>query len=168
MVDNAGRFGHYAPMGTRGRAAALVLLLTATASCGETGSAGGSSCNAPTDRAARKGECTLVDWDAVSATQNTIELKYYVNEPGCSLDLNRVEVKETQYAVTLSVIVGFAGDEGATCPTAYGSRTTTVSLSSPLGTRTLLGCRPIGSFVPEGGYNDAAPRDPEFDCAPKG
>ena len=155
-------------MWTKGRATALVFLLTATTSCGGTGSTAGSSCNAPTDRAARKGECTLVDWDAVSATENTIELKYYVNEPGCSLDLNRVDVKETQDAVTLSVIVGFAGDEGATCPTAYGSRATTVSLSSPLGTRTLLGCRPIGSFVPEGGYDDPAPRDPEFDCAPKG
>jgi hypothetical protein len=155
-------------MGTPVRATALLLLLTATASCGGSDSAGESSCNAPTDRAARKGECTLVDWDAVSATENTIELKYYVNEPGCSLDLNRVEVNETQSAVTLSVIVGFAGDEGATCPTAYGSRTTTVKLSSPLGTRTLLGCRPVGSFVPQGGYNDAAPRDLELNCAPKG
>lgn len=155
-------------MGTWGGAAAVVLLLAASASCGETGSAGDSFCNVPTDRAARKGECTLVDWDAVSATENTIELKYYVNEPGCSLDLNRVDVQETQDTVTLSFIVGFAGDEGATCPTAYGSRTTTVRLSSPLGTRTLLGCRPTGSFVPEGGYNNPAPRDPEFDCAPKG
>lgn len=145
----------------------VTLFLSATASCGGAGSVGSSRCNAPIDRAARKGECTIVDWDAISIAGKTIELRYYVNEPGCSLDLNRIETKEVEDTVTLSVIVGFAGDDGASCSTAYASRTTTVRLASPLGSRSLRGCRPIGSFVPQGGYNDAAPRDAAFNCAPK-
>lgn len=149
------------------RTRALLTLVVATTSCGGSSSAGsGSSCPAPTDRAAKRGECTLVDWDATAASGNTVEVKYYVNEPGCSLALNRVEVSETALDVTLRVVVGFAGDEGASCPTAYSSRTTTVALSAPLGTRRLLGCRPEGSFVPEGGYNDPAPRDATIDCSP--
>lgn len=147
------------------RVAILTLLLAGTSSCGGTSSAGGSSCNAPTDRAAHKGECTLVDWDVVSVAENKVELKYYVNEPGCSLDLNRVDVDEGEESVRLRVVVEYAGDDNASCSTAYKSRATTVTLDSPLGERILLGCRPVGSFAPHGGYNDPAPRDSEIDCA---
>ena len=154
-------------MWTAARLGVLTTLLVAATSCGQSSGAGSaSSCPAPTDRAAQRGECTLVDWDATSATGNSLDLKYYVNEPGCSLALNRVEVSESSSDVTLRVIVGFAGDEGASCPTAYSSRSTTVVLSAPLGTRRLLGCRPEGSFVPAGGYNAPAPRDGAFDCTP--
>lgn len=146
------------------RVTALVFLLLGLLSCGGTSSAGGSSCDAPTDSAAHKGECTLVDWDVVSVTENKIELKYYVNEPGCSRNLHRVEVDEDKESVRLKVVVGYSGEDGASCPTAYKSRTTTVTLESPLGERLLLGCRPVGSFVPQGGYNSPAPRNPKTDC----
>jgi len=150
---------------------AATVLLAVPASCGSDASNAESgsidaSCVVPADRATVGGACTLVDWDATAISGNAVVLTYYVNEPGCSLDLDRVDVDESADAVRLSVIVGFAGDDGATCPTAYGSRTTTVTLAAPLGARALLGCRPIDSFVPQGGYNEPAPRDPLVDCAP--
>ena len=163
-LDNASRFGQSARMWTAARLLVLTLLVAATSCSALSGAA--LLCPAPTDRAANGGECTLVDWDATSTTGKSVDLKYYVNEPGCSLALNRVEVIETSSDVTLRVIVGFTGDEGASCPTAYSSRSTTVMLSAPLGTRRLLGCRPDGSFVPAGGYNQPAPRDAAFDCTP--
>jgi len=46
--------------------------------------------NAP-ERAPSQGECTLVDWDVVALDGATVTLEYYVNEPGCSLDLDRIE-----------------------------------------------------------------------------
>lgn len=91
-------------------------------------------------------------------------MTYYVNDPGCSRALDRIETVEATDDVTVRVIVGFTGDEGASCPTAYASRTTTLELEQPLGDRRLLGCRPEGSFVPAGGYNAPAPRDASFDC----
>ena len=121
----------------------------------------------PRDVAPQRGECTLVDWDAVRVDRSRIELRYYVNEPGCSLDLSRVDIEEGHDAVSLRVVVGFTGDEGASCPTAYGSRSTTVELATPLGARRLLGCRPEGSFVPKGGYNTPEPRDASKDCRPQ-
>ncbi|MFZ9629404.1 MAG: hypothetical protein ACO3C1_08645 [Ilumatobacteraceae bacterium] len=114
------------------------------------------------------GECTIVDWDVLGVHDDSIELEYYVNEPGCSLELDRVDVAETDESVTLTVVVGYAGGEGWSCPTAYASRTTTVSLAEPLGARSLLGCRPEVTFVPKGGYNDPEPRDPSIDCTPQG
>lgn len=120
----------------------------------------------PADRAPQRGECTLVDWDATRLNGSDVELEYYVNEPGCSLELAGVEADETAQAVVLRVVVAFAGDEGASCPTTYASRTTIVRLSQPLGDRTLLGCRPIGSFVPKGGYDTPEFRDPARDCTP--
>ena len=81
---------------------------------------------------------------------------------------DRVEVDETDESVTLTVVVGYSGEEGWSCPTAYASRTTTVSLAEPLGTRSLLGCRPEVSFVPKGGYNEPEPRNPSIDCTPQG
>ena len=95
-----------------------------------------------------------------------IELQYYVNEPGCSLALSRVEIDEGNDEVSLRVVVGFTGDEGASCPTAYASRLTTAELAAPLSARRLLGCRPQGSFVPKGGYNTPEPRDASKDCRP--
>ena len=71
-------------------------------------------------------------------------------------------------AVALTVVVGYSGEEGWSCPTAYASRTTTVSLAEPLGTKSLLGCRPEVSFVPKGGYNEPEPRNPSIDCTPQG
>ena len=136
--------------------------------CGASDDAGSASCVAPNDRAARAGECTIVDWDALAVHGESIELEYYVNEPGCSLDLDRVEVDETDESVTLTVVVGYSGEEGWSCPTAYASRTTTVSLAEPLGTKSLLGCRPEVSFVPKGGYNEPEPRNPSIDCTPQG
>ena len=118
----------------------------------------------PSDVAPQRGDCTLVDWDAVRVDGPRIDLQYYVNEPGCSLELSRVEIDERSDEVSLRVVVDFAGDEGASCPTAYGSRSTTVELTAPLGARRLLGCRPEGSFVPKGGYNTPEPRDASKDC----
>lgn len=152
------------------------LVLTGALACGlgacsdaddtDQTSAAPSDCpvNAP-DTAPSKGDCTLVDWDVVSVDGATVTLKYYVNEPGCSLDLDRIDQVENSGDVTLHVIVGFRGDEGASCPTAFSSRTAVVALSEPLGERLLLGCRPDGSFVPKGGYNSPEPRDSAQDCA---
>lgn len=160
-------FGQSAWMRTTGSIGLLATLVLASASCGgSSGAESERSCPAPTDRAPRRGECTLVDWDATSATGNVVALEYYVNEPGCSLALNRIEVDETSADVTLRVIVGFTGDEGASCPTAFASRMTTAMLDAPLGARRLLGCRPTGSFVPAGGYNEPAARDAVADCTP--
>ena len=99
-----------------------------------------------------------MDWDVVAVNGSSLTVRYYVNDPGCSLDLNRVEVNESDSTVTLRVIVGFTGDEGASCPTAYSARITIVDLALPLSERQLIGCRPRGSFVPKGGYNDPQPR----------
>jgi Fe-S cluster assembly iron-binding protein IscA len=144
---------------------AAVAALVAAVGCTKTGALD-PVCPAPTDRAPKKDECTLVDWDVVSVNQADIELRYYVNQPGCSAGLKRVEAKETDGDVTLRVVVNFTGDEGATCPTAYASRVATITLKNPLGDRRLFGCRPKGSFVPQGGYNNPAPRDPTKDCRP--
>ena len=126
-----------------------------------------AGCRLPPDgKAAVAGECTLVDWNAVVTSGNAIELEYFANDPGCSVGLDRVETDEDAETVTLRVLVGFIGDEGASCPTALGSRSTRVALKAPLGDRMLLGCRPQGSFAPAGGYNDPEPRDPTRDCSP--
>ncbi len=117
-------------------------------------------------KAATAGECTLVDWNAVGTSGSTIELEYFANDPGCSLGIDRVEVEEDAESATLRVLVGFSGDGGASCPTALGSRSTTVELSAPLGDRLLLGCRPEGSFAPAGGYNEPEQRNPNKDCSP--
>lgn len=121
----------------------------------------------PFDRGARADECTLVDWDLVGVDGASLELTYYANDPGCSEDLDRVEVDETDTSVTLRVVVAFVGDEGASCPTALGSRDTTVELAAPLGDRALFGCRPVGSFAPAGGYNSPEPRSADIDCSPE-
>ena len=102
----------------------------------------------------------LVDWDLISIDGTTLNLSYLANDPGCSLDLDRVERVETTSEVSLRVVVGYTGDEGISCPTALSSRSVSVELSSPLGDRTLLGCRPSGSFAPKGGYDTPEPRDP--------
>jgi hypothetical protein len=120
----------------------------------------------PSDVAPQRGDCTLVDWDAVRVDGSHIELQYYVNEPGCSLALSRVDIDERNDEVSLRVVGGVTGDEGASCPTAYAWRATTVELAAPLGARRLLGCRPEGSFVPKGGYNTPEPRDASKDCSP--
>lgn len=109
----------------------------------------------------------MVDWDAVRIEGSRIELQYYVNEPGCSLALSRVDIDEGNDEVSLRVVVGFTGDEGASCPTAYASRSTTVELTAALGARRLVGCRPEGSFVPKDGYNTPEPRDASKDCRPQ-
>lgn len=124
----------------------------------------GCPVNAP-DVAPSKGECTVVDWDVVALDGATVTLVYYVNEPGCSLELDRIEEVEGSRDVTLNVIVGFAGDEGASCPTALSSRSAVVTLLEPLGARSLLGCRADGSFAPKGGYNAPEPRDSSLNCA---
>ena len=129
--------------------------------------AGRAPCPVPPDDAApRRGDCTLVDWDVMRVDGSMIQLQYYVNEPGCSLELSRVDIDEGIDEVALRVVVGFTGDEGASCPTTYASRSTTVQLAAPLGTRRLVGCRPLGSFVPKGGYNTPEPRDTSKDCTP--
>lgn len=118
----------------------------------------------PGDQPPQQGDCTLVDWDVIAVDGANLTVQYYVNDPGCSLGLDRVETTETTSGVTLRVIVGYSGDEGATCPTAYSSRTSVVTLRQPLGSRTLAGCRPIGSFVPKGGYNNPDPRSNSASC----
>ena len=113
---------------------------------------------------ARRGDCTLVDWDLVDVQESQLTITYYVNDPGCSLNLDRVEVAETETTVSLRFVVGYTGDEGASCPTAYSSRTTTVDLASPLNDRDLTGCRPEDSFVPAGRYNEPEPRSDAAVC----
>ena len=73
----------------------IALLVGAVVACSGAEPTAEPACDAPTDRAARAGECTIVDWDALAVHGESIELEYYVNEPGCSLDLDRVEVDET-------------------------------------------------------------------------
>ena len=109
----------------------------------------------------------MVDWDVLRVNGSLIELRYYVNEPGCSLELSRVEIDERSDEVSLRVVVGYTGDEGASCPTALGSRSTSLELAAPLGSRRLLGCRPVGSFAPKGGYDTPEPRDESKDCTPQ-
>jgi hypothetical protein len=112
----------------------------------------------PADQAPQRGDCTLVDWDVIGVDGASLTLRYYVNDPGCSLELNRVDINESATTVSLDVVVGYTGDEGASCPTAYSSRTSVVKLWEPLDSRELTGCRPVGSFDPKGGYNDPEPR----------
>ena len=121
----------------------------------------------PGDVPPKRGDCTLVDWDVLRVNGSLIELRYYVNEPGCSLELSRVEIDERSDEVSLRVVVGYTGDEGASCPTALGSRSTSLELAAPLGSRRLLGCRPVGSFAPKGGYDTPEPRDESKDCTPQ-
>ena len=94
----------------------------------------------PDDVAPRRGDCTL---------------------------LERVEIDERNDEVSLRVVVGFTGDDGASCPTALGSRSTSIELAAPLGARRLLDCRPVGSFAPKGGYDTPEPRDSSKDCTPQ-
>jgi hypothetical protein len=156
---------HCSSMHTMRRLGAAMALVVVMCACTKTGALD-PVCPAPTDRAPKKDECTLVDWDVVSVNQADIELRYYVNQPGCSGTLKRVEAKETDGDVTLKVVVHYTGDDGASCPTVVASRVATVTLKNPLGDRRLFGCRPKGSFVPQGGYNAPAPRDGTKDCAP--
>lgn len=125
-----------------------------------------SECIVPIERGARADECTLVDWDLLEVDGASLRLSYFANDPGCSEELDRVEIDETDTSVTLRVVVAFAGDEGASCPTALGSRETTIELAAPLGDRSLFGCRPEGSFAPAGGYNTPEPRSPQLECSP--
>jgi hypothetical protein len=118
----------------------------------------------PGEEAPQRGDCTLVDWDVIGVDGANLTIRYYVNDPGCSLALDRVETTETETAVSLRVVVGYTGDEGATCTTAYSSRTTVVPLREPLASRELTGCRPIGSFVPKGGYNSPEPWSDAASC----
>lgn len=130
--------------------------------------AGHPQCPVPSgDVPPKRGDCTLVDWDVLRVNGSLIELRYYVNEPGCSLELSRVEIDERSDEVSLRVVVGYTGDEGASCPTALGSRSTSLELAAPLGSRRLLGCRPVGSFAPKGGYDTPEPRDASKDCTPQ-
>ena len=129
-----------------------------------TNTAAGSCPVPPADQAPQRGDCTLVDWDVIAVDGASLTLRYYVNDPGCSLELNRVEINETASTVSLNVVVGYTGDEGASCPTAYSSRTSVAKLREPLGSRALAGCRPVGSFVPKGGYNDPEPRTTSAVC----
>jgi hypothetical protein len=110
--------------------------------------------------------CSIVDWNLLSTDGATLELEYFANDPGCSGELDHVGVQETVDDVTLTVYVEHLAGPGVTCPTAFGSSTTTVQLQEPLGDKPLYGCRPELSFVPAGGYNAAEPRDPARDCAP--
>ncbi|MFN8022112.1 MAG: hypothetical protein U0Q03_11345 [Acidimicrobiales bacterium] len=124
-----------------------------------------SECVVPIERGARADECTLVDWDLLHVDGASLLLRYFANDPGCSEELDRVEIDETDTSVTLRVVVAFAGDEGASCPTALGSRETTIELAAPLGDRSLFGCRPEGSFAPAGGYSTPEPRSAQLDCS---
>lgn len=104
-----------------------------------------------------------MDWNVLGIDGGSVDIEYFVNEPGCSLALDRVDIDETADAVTLRVVVGYAGDGDTSCPTALATRTTTVELATPLGARQLLGCRPTGSFAPAGGYDTPDPRS-STDC----
>ena len=126
-----------------------------------------SECVVPSERGARADECTLVDWDLVDVDGASLRLSYFANDPGCSEELDRVEIDETDTSVTLRVVVAFAGDEGASCPTALGTRETTIELAAPLGDRSLYGCRPEGSFAPAGGYSTPEPRSAQLECSPE-
>ena len=161
----AARMRHCSTMHTMHRVGAAMALVVMACACTKTGALD-PECPAPTDRAPKKDECMVVDWDIVSVNQADLEIRYYVNQPGCSGTLKRVEAKETDGDVTLRVVVHYTGDDAATCPTTVTSHVVTVSLKNPLGDRRLFGCRPKGSFVPQGGYNAPAPRDSTKDCAP--
>jgi hypothetical protein len=126
-----------------------------------------SRCVVPVDRAAHAGECALVDWDLVEVDGASLELSYFGNALGCSEFLDRVETDETDTGVTVRVVVALSSNEGASCPTAPGSRVTTVELAAALGDRVLLGCRPDGSFAPAGGYSTPEPRSADLDCSPE-
>ena len=113
----------------------------------------------------QRGECALVDWDAISTNGSTIALDYYVDDPGCSLGLSRVEATETDETVRLRVIVGFAGGAPfGECPNHLTTRSTTVELDAPLGDRLLLGCRPSGSAVIRGKPDHPEPRNDRMNC----
>ena len=106
-----------------------------------------------------------MDWQAVAVDGTSVTVDYYLNDPGCSLGLDRVEVDDNPAVVTLRFVVLYAGDEGATCPTALATRTTVVQLPTPLGKRDLSGCHPDGFFlVPAGGYDNPAPRGDSNGC----
>ncbi len=126
-----------------------------------------SRCVVPVDRAAHAGECMLVDWDLVEVDGASLELSYFGNALGCSEFLDRVETDETDTGVTVRVVVALSSDEGASCPTALGSRDTTVELAAPLGDRALFGCRPDGSFATAGGRDTPEPRSADLDCSPE-
>ena len=110
--------------------------------------------------------CSLVDWNLLSVDGTTLELEYFANAPGCSGQLDHVGVQETVDDVTLTVFVEYLAGPGVTCPTAFGSSTTTVRLQAPLADKPLFGCRPELSFAPAGGYDSPEPRDAELDCGP--
>jgi hypothetical protein len=110
--------------------------------------------------------CSLVDWNLLSVDGTTLELEYFANDPGCSGQLDHVGVQETVDHVTLTVYVEYLADPGVSCPTAFGSDTTTVQLQAPLADKPLYGCRPELSFAPAGGYDAPEPRDADLDCGP--
>lgn len=110
--------------------------------------------------------CSLVDWNLVSVDGTTLELEYFVNDPGCSGQLDHVGVQETVDDVTLTVYVEYLAGAGVSCPTALGSATTTIQLSALLDDKPLFGCRPEQSFAPAGGYTTPEPRDADLDCGP--
>ena len=113
----------------------------------------------------QRGDCAIVDWDFTSTNGSTLALDYYVDDPGCSLGLSRVEAIETDQVVRLRVIVGYAGGAPfGECPEHVTTRSTTVELDAPLGERLLLGCRPSGSSVIKGSPDNPEPRDDRMNC----
>ena len=66
----------------------------------------------------------MVDWDVMRVDGSMIELQYYVNEPGCSLALSRVEIDERNDEVSLRVVVGLreTKEPRAQRPTRRGPR----------------------------------------------
>ena len=131
------------------RASAAVVLTLLTCSCSGAG----------------RRQPATVDWDVESQDGATLHLVYYTN-PGCiGPEGLSTDVTETPQSVTIHLRLKDHGDgDQATCATAYIPERTVVALASPLGDRTLLGCRDPRSHVPSGGYNDAEPRDVAFDC----
>jgi len=130
---------------------------TATTSGNDSTASTQAECGAtipPTDD-----QCVLVDWDLITVDGSTILIRAYLNAPGCAETIERVDVYETPDRVRLAALARYTGDGTETCPTALGSTEVSVELAAPLAQRTLVGCRPPGSFALVGGYDDPEPRN---------
>jgi hypothetical protein len=83
--------------------------------------------------------------------QDRLVLGYYVGLPSCSPQLDHVDVVETVAKVTVTLVQGAAPQvpSGTACPDIAMAKSTRVTLTSPLGGRTLVDGS-TGDTVPVG------------------